>query len=76
MKPTQEEIERMAREQGEGCNRASEKRKMAEKILNTLKRQKFADWYGDDFVDFISDVPPHAPTKEEVIADIIELFDL
>lgn len=48
----------------------------AEQILSTLERQKFADWYNSgNFDNYISgDLPP--VLKEQIIQDIIKLFQL
>ncbi len=54
---------------------------IAEKILNGLEKQKFADWYNDgSFMDYISGTypkeDPKCPTKEKIIEDIKRLFNL
>ena len=49
---------------------------LAEKILNTLERQWFADWYNTgNFDKYISgDLPP--VSKEQIIADVKKMFKL
>ena len=52
------------------------KKEIAEKILKTLERQKFADWYRDgDFDRYISG-DLYGPTKEEILEKIEKMFDL
>lgn len=58
-----------------------EQQKLAEKILETLNGQRFADWYNTGRFDtYISgEYPkedPRQPTKEQILADIVKLFRL
>jgi len=49
---------------------------VAERILDTLQKQKFFNWYNHDaFAEWISRVE-NAPTKEKILADIKDLFNL
>ncbi len=61
--------------------KSMDKLELAEKILQTLERQTFNDWYNDPFEDFIGGIiPPGTISYEEqrrkIIADIIHLFKL
>ena len=54
---------------------SEEQRKMAEIILSTLQRQKFADFYSGDFDKFISG-DSEAKSKQEILEQIVKLFQL
>jgi hypothetical protein len=57
-------------------------KKAALKILNRLESQKFADWYKEDgrFDDYITVAYPKGDeqhvSKEDILEDIVQLFDL
>lgn len=63
-------------------NQHLRKKEFAEKILNVLRKQKFADWYNDGgrFDSYITVLYPEGDefhiSKEEILADIVKLFDL
>lgn len=58
----------------------------AEKIYETLTKQAFCDWYTDNgrFERHLqggdrtlpSDSEDYVPTKEEILADIVKMFNL
>ena len=53
------------------------KREIAIRILNTLEKQRFSDWYNDggDFDRYITCDDP-APTKEQILENIEKMFNL
>jgi hypothetical protein len=52
-------------------------KKVAEKVMAMLERQKFAKWYGPggDFDKFIAG-DLDAPSKEKLLQDILEMLHL
>ena len=58
-----------------------EQKAMAEKILQRLESQKFADWYAGGALDayisgFYEKTDPRQPTKEKILEDIVQMFKL
>jgi hypothetical protein len=51
---------------------------VANKILETLSKQHFADWYSSDgaFDNYLTGWGEPAPTKEQILTDIKKKFGL
>ena len=52
-----------------------QQKRLAEKIFATFTLRSFWQWADGDFGDHIAG-EKDAPTKEEILADIIKLFNL
>ncbi len=51
------------------------KEQVAIQVLNILESQRFADWYNmGRFDSYLTGGDINAPTKEEILIDIIKLF--
>ena len=50
-------------------------KRMAEKILTALEKQKFNDFYEGKFIDYLNDTENQVQ-KEEALEQIVELFKL
>lgn len=53
----------------------AEKRIILEKILAGMEKQKFFDWYNEDFENYIGDKPT-PEGKEKMLSDLERLFHL
>lgn len=52
------------------------RQEMAQKILDTLHQQKFADWYSQGQFDKYITGEDQSVTKEQILEAIIKLFHL
>lgn len=53
-----------------------EQEAIAKKIFETINRQNFADWYNRGRFDDYITCEIGAPTKEQLLQDIVDLFRL
>lgn len=48
---------------------------IAEKIEDALSKERFRQWYENDYVNFI-EMNENSKSKEEIIEDIQDIFDI